>query len=269
MKRLVAIAVLLSILAPVSVLAAYGLTNSADLEKDSTQYFSRADTASLSIVGDMTIEAWVKFETVAGAAEMNTIAAKWTTAGNARSWLFGYQNGFEDGSASLLAKFDSVGTGATITSGYVNGWTPSTGVWYHLAVSFDVSASTMLFYIDGVEQTTTYVAQLATSIADGNAATTLGTRGTTANSYFDGRMSLVRIWDDIRTATEISTNKCIVFGTAEANMVGEWSLDNVLTDASGNANTLTNVNTVTFGVDTPAICAVSASSFNPWQMFPF
>ena len=242
----------------------YGLTNSSDVEKDSTQYFSRADTASLSITGDMTVEAWVKFESVAASGEMNTIAAKWTTAGNARSWLFGYQNVFEDGSTSLLAKFDSVGDGGTVTTGYVNGWTPSTGVWYHLSVSFDVSASTMEFCIDGVAQTTTYAAQAATSIFDGNAATMLGTRGTTANSYFDGRISLVRIWTVIRTASEIAANMCTYYGGAQTNMVAEWALDDTLAgsglaDTSGNTNTLTNNNSATFGADVPATCTVVPS----------
>ena len=65
---------------------------------------------------------------------------------------------------------------------------------------------------------------------------------------------MVRFWSDVRTVTEIANNMCVVFGTAEAGMIGEWSLNDVLTDTSGNGFTLTNYNTATFTTALPGIC---------------
>ncbi len=48
-------------------------THSLDLELSSSQYASRADTASLSITGDITIEGWIKLESIGNTM---SIAAK-------------------------------------------------------------------------------------------------------------------------------------------------------------------------------------------------
>lgn len=241
---------------------AYGLTQTADLEAGSSQYFSRADTASLSLTGDFTLEGWVKFESLPSSGTKMEFISKWTGGGvDDRAYQFYLNNPSGTTELTVLATVD--GTGAILDNEVV-AWTPTTGVWYHIAVSADLGVtSTYKFYVDGVQQGADQTG-VVTSMTDTTAPFYLGVNGNTTDSFFDGRMSLWRVWSVVRTVTEISTNMCNVFGGATTNMVAEWSLDNVLTDASGNANTLTNVNTVTFSADVPSTCASAvASAFFP------
>ena len=79
--------------------------NSVDFEAGSSQYADRADTASLSITGDLSIRVQIKPESLPTVGNSSTLVAKWTEAGNLRSYKFdiyavsGY---FGDGSGGAL-----------------------------------------------------------------------------------------------------------------------------------------------------------------------
>lgn len=241
---------------------AYGLTQSLDLERDNTQYASRADTASLSITGDLSVEAWIKIESKPSLGNAIMIATKWNSSGGAnnRSWAFMWDNEWAIiGGNALVLVVDETGDNAGNSSRAYCSWNPTTGVWYHVAATFDAgSPSAIAFYIDGVSQTVTYDFNDANSIYDGNASTAIGSINVdgTAAQPFDGKISLVRIWNTVRSAANISANMCEVLG-ATTNLQAEWTLDNVYTDNSGNGNTLTATNTPVFTADTPSTCAVS------------
>lgn len=124
------------------------------------------------------------------------------------------------------------------------------GVWHHVAVTYDNSATTKAqLYIDGVAD------------ASGNFTVTMNTNSTgpiiigrrnDATSYFDGQMDEVRVWNVARTSTEIqasmNSNACggsqglvayynFNHGTAGGNNSGVTTL----TDYAGTNNgTLTN-----------------------------
>lgn len=63
-------------------------TNSLDLEASSSQYAARADTASLSVAGDLTLEAQIKPESLPTGASTQTLISKWDEMGNLRSYKF-------------------------------------------------------------------------------------------------------------------------------------------------------------------------------------
>lgn len=63
-------------------------TNSLDLEASSSQYAARADTASLSLAGDLTLEAQIKPESLPTGANSSTLISKWDEMGNLRSYKF-------------------------------------------------------------------------------------------------------------------------------------------------------------------------------------
>lgn len=99
-------------------------TYSLDLEASSTQYASRADTATLSITGNLSLEAWIKPETLPASSGQMTFISKWTENGNLRSYKFGMtttSNYFGDGSDGALtisvntteAPIDSACTGTS------------------------------------------------------------------------------------------------------------------------------------------------------------
>lgn len=227
---------------------AYGLTQSADLERGSTQYFSASDSVSLSPTNNFTFEIWAKFESLPpGAGDSYNFMSHWNTGDKAFLWRLR-----EDaGSYKFEAELTDDGS-----SGDLQGvtWVPSTGTWYHVAWTF--ASGTGKFYVNGAQQGSDVTFSKTTMYNSGAAFNVGSLQG--ANDTFDGRLSLGRVWSVVRTEAEIAGAMCTVFGTATTNMGAEWSLDNVLTDSSGNTNTLTNVNTVTFGADTPAVCAVVA-----------
>lgn len=80
-------------------------THWLDLEAGSSQYASCADTASLSITGDIAIEATIKPESLPTVGNSMVIASKWNTNGNLRSYkfeLYAVSGYFGDGSDGAL-----------------------------------------------------------------------------------------------------------------------------------------------------------------------
>src|SRR3990167_8668790 len=85
-------------------------TSAADLEASSSQSFSAADSASLSITGDLTFEIWANPESLPGAGTFFTLIGKYTVTGNKRSYLFYLNN--TGGVYTLKLNYSSDGTTA-------------------------------------------------------------------------------------------------------------------------------------------------------------
>jgi len=99
-------------------------TASLDLEASSSQYAGRADTASLSITGSLSIEAQIYPESLPTGTDTMTLVSKWNEAGATRSYKFDIgteSNYFGDGSDGALtissdtteAPIDSACTGTS------------------------------------------------------------------------------------------------------------------------------------------------------------
>ena len=220
---------------------AYGLTKSATLATASSQYFSVADNAALRVVNGWTFEAWIKPATI----QYQSITR--IRSGENGWGVFLNSDGTVRAEAGSGA-FDGANSTGTIT----------VDEWVHIKVYFN-GASTKI-YLNGSLDSTVSIP----NITNPNTTVYIGSSG--AANYFDGQISLVRIWNNDHGSTD---DKCTVYGAAESNMNAEWSLDDVLTDASGNGNTLTNNNSITFATDTPATCAVVAATDNALAMCNF
>lgn len=234
---------------------AYGLTKSPLLVAATPSFFyTGTSIAALNITGDITIEAWVKFTSMP--ADRADIIAK---SNAAKSAYTTYHLELEKNGANYDLRM-LVDVGGVLQVVDKLSWNPSTGVWYHVAATRTSSTGVQKIIIDGVEvASATNTSGAATS---STSALTIGNFATdTTNLPLNGRVSLVRVWNVVRTPTQISDNKCVVYGAATTNMQGEWSLNDVLTDASGNESTLTNSGAVVFAADTPSVCAVS--TFTP------
>lgn len=230
-------------------------THSIDLEASSSQYLSITDASQtgLDITGDITIEAWVKFETL---GIYQTIINKVSVSNN---WSYDF---LVMSNNTLQFNFSSSGLWNSSYYSQINSGTAftQTGIWYHVAVVVDVSAVTAVFYINGTAISSTIAYSKSTSIYNGTSPVLIGGNGN-ASYYFDGLIDDVRIWNDIRTSTEIADNYNKELVGNEANLVAYWKLNNSLLDETSNNNDLTNNNSATFSTDVPFTGATNNSNF--------
>lgn len=216
------------------------------------QYASITDAAQtgLDITGDITIEAWIKLEQLP--SSRFNIASKATEP--VTSTNFAYSLSIDNSNKKLQFIFangsGSLVTNATYTeSGFGSG---DVGKWIHVAVTADVSSSTIIFYIDGVAKTSSYYQRTATAIANSSDPFHIGAQGD-PKDYFDGRIQEVRVWNDIRTAREIRENMYVQLEGTESNLQGYWRLNLGSGDETSNNNDLTLNNSPVFYQDIPFI----------------
>src|SRR3990167_4982049 len=205
-----------------------GSTSAADFERDSSQHFTADDSVSLSITSDLTIETWVKFESI-GSEGYVGLVSKGTNTGDLRSYLFSQQANAGDDKLSLFIS----STGANNEILQVT-WNPVAGTWYHVAVTWDASAATAKFYVDGVQQGADQTGAL-TAIFNSTVGVELGGDNFGTN-YFDGQLDDVRIWNDIRTVTEIDDNKSVEQTGSEDNLVAYWPFEALTTTVDPNVS---------------------------------
>lgn len=232
---------------------AYGLTKSAHLVAASSQSLTRADNATFDITSDLTIEGWVRLASGAN----GFLVSKW---GDSISWArAGYELRLNQSTGALTLSIAGSGSSEpSLVSTSVTG-TLTADTWYHVAVVYDASAGSAAYYINGVQQGTTQTGH-DTAINNNSLPFGIGCNhnGSDAPANFlSADISLVRLWAETRTEAQIADNACNVLG-ATTNLKGEWTLDDVVTDNSGNGNTLTNNGTVTFTTELPATCLSTA-----------
>ena len=219
-------------------------THSIDFELDSSQYLSITDASQtgLDVTGDLTIEMWIKLETLPSDNSLAmSLVFKYDAGAGERAYAF------QITSADLLrALYSDAGSGGNFTISRTDSAIPfSTGEWNHVAVSIDVSVPSIKFYVNGSEVASTHTDTSATSINNSAAAFHIGASNN-PDDYFDGKIDDVRVWSAARTAQEIAANYTKELVGNEANLVGYWKLNNSLLDETSNNNDLTNNNSATF-----------------------
>lgn len=221
---------------------------SLDLESSSSQYAYVADNAALSITGDISIEAWVKVESLPGT---NMAIVSKYELNNQRAYIFHVTT-----DNKLRIQWNSDGTSGTSTQ-----WTTTSAVfsasdigkWVHIAIALDVSARSATCWKDGVSQAGSNNSGTATSIADTTADFAIGMRLNTGTpgEFFDGLISNVRVWSDIRTQQEIQDNMYSILTGTSNNLVGSWYNDaNDHNDDAG-TNNLTASGSPVFSTNVP------------------
>lgn len=224
-------------------------TYSATVVRASSQNFSAADSASLSITSNITIEFWVKITTAPTSGQLYGLVTK-DDAGSARSyWVDYYNNG---GTLQVRGGISSNGAGNLVEVSW--NYTLTASTWFHVAVAItpaNANATKAELFINGTSQGNGSAAQGgsgATSIFDSASPVVIGgynAAGIYANAKFDD----VRIWSTIRSQAQISANMSVQLVGNESNLVAYWKLNNALTDSTSNGNTLTNNNSATFTRD--------------------
>lgn len=156
------------------------------------------------------------------------------------------------GASSYFAQLSISSTGAN-SEVYQQQIDVTTGTWTHLAVTWDASASTAIFYQNSTAIGTKIGA--LTAIDDNASTPSVGcdfNSSGTARNFYDGLMDELRIWNDVRTASEISTNaNQTLFGT-EANLVAYYQFESGVTDSQTDGlNDLTASGSPTYSDDVP------------------
>ncbi len=229
-------------------------THSLDLEQSSSQYASISDGSQtgLDFADAMTFSTWVKFETDPAGSDI-AYFAKRVGSGNQRSYLW-YMNT----ASSITLEWQSnglTGTGVSVT------WDPTTGIWYHLAVT--KSGTSVKFYVNGLQQGSTQTGSFST-IFNGSAPVEVG-GWTDGGFYIDGLYDDIRAWSRELSGTEIF-DLYTVPGTFNngANLQGAWHFDDAYTDSSSNSNTLVAQNSPVFSSTVAHSNNATSTSANRW-----
>lgn len=219
-------------------------THSLDLESGSSQYVSIADASQtgLDITGDLTVEQWIRFETLQDCFFAN----KWGTAGNL-GWVLNYIH------STTSLSFTVSSNGSTSTTKSVT-WAPVVNYWYHVVAVYDASAGEVDFYVNGQQQGTTQTG-LPTSINNNNQPFVIGINynGGSGNNEFDGLIDEVRIWNTERTQSDIQDNMYVEISGSSSGLQGYWKFNNDYTDETSNNNDLTASGSPVFSTKTPNI----------------
>src|SRR3990167_8670411 len=157
----------------------------------------------------LSIEIWIK-HSAASAVEL--IVSK-------------FQNSTTDGYEMQMSATGLINFNCADASGNDNVSSASEfddGIWHHAATTFSTATKVLEIYKDGVDDggaTNTF------GIVDSGDALLLGKRSDLGTNLYIGKLSDFRLWNDIRTAGEISTNYQSRLVGDEAGLAGYWKVD--------------------------------------------
>lgn len=191
---------------------------------------ANASALNFGASSSFSVEAWVK-TTDTGAFQRVLIKPAGGTQENAGQQS--YSLVVNSGKAHI--RFDQSGGGGHQAEGTT---AVNDGEWHHIAGVFDNTGNTLSVYVDGVLDGST-----ASITAEPNQDTLdleIGMRSNQSSQFFDGEISDVRLWSDARTVDEINQNMNSTLSGTEANLAGNWMLNEgagtVISDKTTNGN---------------------------------
>lgn len=215
-------------------------TQCTDLESSSSQYASKTTPSNIIFTDDFTCEGWVKLESYGAyegiVARRNADTEGWSFSINSSGQL-------EIASLRIASNFRLITTYQSLPLNR----------WVHVAATMDNSGGIYTTYIDGVSvPNATTTSGTITALVQGTTALVVGARKSAGTDPFDGKIADVRVWDVVRTATQIRDNMNQALTGSETNLVAYYPLNGNFNDGTSNANNLTGQNS-----------AVATSTDNP------
>lgn len=230
---------------------------SADFESGSNQKASITDASQqgLDITGDLTLECWVKFETV---DSFVSFLAKLDLGGTDDSYRM------RKNSSTLELTISTDGSN-NLTSSV--SWSPAVNTWIHVAITREQSSGETHFYENGVEMSgSPKTLSAGSAIFDSGADFTLAGGYGQDLHFLDGIMAEARIWNVVRSADDILNHFRKKLAGTEVGLVGYWPLDSDLNDYSTQGNHLTGsgggptfVRQIPFGVGAELLTTVNGA----------
>ena len=190
-----------------------------------------SDAANVSVTGPYTFEAWVNTTKA-----VSTAVAPASYQGVVSKGEYDYQFGLQDpsGAGTKHDVFFWEDKPATPGASAVTTSAVSLNTWTHIAITntWNGTAGVHQIYVDGVAAGS---AGTASAMVDGAANLVFGASalGGGFADFFQGAIDDIRIWDDVRTVSEINSNKKVALRGDEEGLIGYWKLDNTLFDSAG------------------------------------
>lgn len=205
-------------------------THRSHLTASSNQFFQAADSSSLDLSANMTVEAWVK-PTSLGVDRI--LLGKSNFAGGHSYALSVYADG--------RLRLDVFQNDTTFRYAMTNPGALQVNVWQHIAATYDHSANTVHIYVNGVDLPFMNGGGVITGIQNTSTPFTIGARlnGSAGTEFFDGSIDEVRVWSVARTQQECRASMLRELTGSEAGLSACWTLNDSLADSSPNVNTLT------------------------------
>jgi hypothetical protein len=190
-----------------------------------------ASQTALDIAGSMSGLVWIRPSAI---SRIHTLFSKWDQAGAQRAYRF-----FVNASNQMEFGYSNDGiANNTAVSGAITGWAINT--WFSLGFVFISGTPEVQFYLNGVAFGSAAALAGPGTVFNGTADFRVGNfHDGVAGDNFRGHIDQVKIYNDERTAGEIQ-NEYQEAPIVGSNLQAGYGLDNVLTDISGNANTLVN-----------------------------
>ena len=178
--------------------------NGVDLESGTPDYLSIVDGSQtgLDIPGDISISAWIKVESL---GSNRPIVSKYDTGDDKRQYRFGID---ADGKLEMNASDDGTADGTHFIQWKTDDNVISTGTWYHVVYTLDISSETCVAYVGGVAKdiSITIGTTLGVTLHNGTAPFFIGQdfNGGISGNDFDGIIDDVAIFSRVLTAAEIA-----------------------------------------------------------------
>lgn len=195
-------------------------------------YASAADSTSLSITDNLTVEAWVKLKQV---DVEQTIVGKWdeTTGTDNRSYRLYITSGNK-----FAFEISTDGTSATVTTITGSTTTASKGSWYHVAGVYNANNETLDLYVNGISDNT-QVGSAGGEIDDNSSLLYIGGKENTSgivNTLFMGILDEIRISNTIRYSTNGDAPESSFI--TDFNTMALYHMDEAGSDPRANGTTL-------------------------------
>ena len=197
------------------------------VKSDGTNYLSGGDIADLDFgaTQDFSFEFMVKHS---GGTGNKNIFGKRIAAGA------GFQMEFNETAEDMNFWMEDTSANEVVLS--LIDAVPDDGAWHHIAYTVDRTGDIVRGYVDFVEDTGSgspfSISTLTGSLDAGTSVFNVLT-DTTAGTKFDGSLDELRIWDDIRTAGEISANGQaeLDMTVTQANLIHYWRMNGDVGDS--------------------------------------
>ena len=202
----------------------------------------RGASDSLAIAGDLTVETWVKLDSLTGSTQgLIGFSGATNSETQANNILYLLAVG-SDGTLSLSHEYDS---GANVVMSSTE--TISVGEWVHVAGVRDTTANTWTLYLNGNAIANSNYGSGKEANGSSSGALKLGAIPITTghDSFLDGQLDEVRIWNTTRSADDIRLSYDQQMTGSKSGLVTYYRFDRV---TDGTVDDLTsNNNTGTLG----------------------